>query len=55
MNVEIILAFLVGMAFGLILMGLVGFFGLFVHHFQKAVNEKEEIYGDEENTKSDGN
>jgi len=53
MNVELIMAFVVGMAFGLILMGLFCFFGLFVHHYQKAINESEEIYGDEKNTESD--
>tara|TARA_R110000751_G_scaffold35565_3_gene87412 strand:- start:78 stop:254 length:177 start_codon:yes stop_codon:yes gene_type:complete len=55
MSGELIIAFLVGLAFGMILVGLMGGFALFVHFYQKAVNEKEEIYGDEKNTESDRN
>lgn len=52
MNIELILAFLVGLALGIILMGIFGFFALFIHHYQQAINDSQEIYGDEENTES---
>jgi hypothetical protein len=55
MSGELVIAFLVGLAFGIILMGLMGFFALFVHHYQKAVNEGNQINGDEEDTEPDRN